>query len=190
MYVLECTIEIPHRHLRAAFTLVELLVVITIIGILIVLLLPAVQAAREAARRMQCGNNLKQIGLAALGHEQAQGYLPAGGWGCRWIGDPDRGTGKGQPGGWHYNILPYMEQLALYLLSKDGYPSTVSAAQKAAGAILMQTPLAAMNCPSRRPAEVFDYPEATGWPQYALQNAYFPSKTARSDYAGNAGSFY
>ena len=83
-----------------------------------------------------------------------------------------------------------MEQLALYLLSKDGDPSTVSAAQKAAGAILMQTPLAAMNCPSRRPAEVFDYPEATGWPQYAPQNADLPSKTARSDYAGNAGSFY
>jgi prepilin-type N-terminal cleavage/methylation domain-containing protein/prepilin-type processing-associated H-X9-DG protein len=100
---------LKNRHYwRRAFTLVELLVVISIIGVLIALLLPAVQAAREAARKIHCANNLKQIGLAVLNHEAAYGTLPPGGV----TEGPCCGTKSGIS--WTISILPYMEQQALY----------------------------------------------------------------------------
>ncbi len=100
-----------HRHSRrSAFTLVELLVVITIIGILVALLLPAVQAAREAARRMQCKNNLKQMGLAVLNYESTYGRIPAS------VVLDLSVTQTGNNGSWgvHGRILQYLEQGNLY----------------------------------------------------------------------------
>jgi prepilin-type N-terminal cleavage/methylation domain-containing protein len=177
------------RFERTGFTLVELLVVITIIGILIALLLPAVQAAREAARRAQCSNNLKQIGMAALSHESVHGFFPTGGWGYCWVGDPDRGAGKRQPGGWIYNILPYLEQGVLYMLPADGSPNSMSAAQLAGATQMCQQPVAAMNCPTRRAAMAYPYTLA---PQYRPRNANAASilVVGRADYAACAGDCF
>lgn len=166
------------------FTLVELLVVITIIGILISLLLPAVQSAREAARRTQCANNLKQIGLACLSHLEANGHLPTDGWGPRWVGDPDRGSGQNQPGGWGYNILPFVEQENIYLLPRDQDARTVTDTQNAGAKQMIETPLALMNCPTRRKAITYPNPFGTG----RYLNATDPDSCARSDYAACAGT--
>ena len=131
------------KPLARAFTLVELLVVIAIIGVLVALLLPAVQAAREAARRSQCVNNLKQVGLSIQNFVGALRVFPTGGT----VYDPEiapyikggRPVGPDKQGlGWAYQILPYLEQGPLHGITTQGD--------------LQSTPVSGYNCPSRRTA--------------------------------------
>ena len=97
--------------IRSGFTLVELLIVIGIIGLLIQLLLPAVISSREAARKVQCANNLRQIALACAMHENSTGHFPVG----RFYGPEDDQSGRAAPSwSWMAELLPYIEQQALY----------------------------------------------------------------------------
>lgn len=125
----DCRRARPINQARASqrssggFTLVELLVVIAIIGILVALLLPAVQSAREAARRSQCVNNLKQVGLATLNYEQANRLLPPAGW---------KNVGGSYPSGVsvHGLILPYLEEGARETELKQTVIHNLTAAER------------------------------------------------------------
>lgn len=138
---------------RRAFTLVELLVVIAIIGILVALLLPAVQSAREAARRMQCGNNLKQLALATHNYQTTySGAMPISiSYGSEGSMPTARPSGKG----WIVSILPQMEQQALYdIFAQYAFTSAFSVSGGGGGIGVtacrdaMKTPVPALKCPT------------------------------------------
>jgi len=168
------------RRIREGFTLVELLVVIAIIGILVALLLPAIQAAREAARRNQCVNNLKQLSLGALNHEAAHKQFPSTGLGNGWVGDPNYGYGRKQPGGVFFNVLPFIEEQTLHDMGMGVGTSGSDATRKALFAQRDQMVIKTMVCPSRRNGG--PYPLGKTFKNSASSTLGF-----RNDYAGNIG---
>ena len=165
---------------RNGFTLVELLVVISIIAVLVGLLLPAVYGARESARRLTCTNHIRQLASGCLNHETAHGFFPTGGWNNVWVGDPNAGVGRHQPGGWIFNVLPYIDLTALH---DKGLGKKGSSLQNALME-MVQTPISVMNCPTRRKSDICN--NVTG---ITMNNAGKPAYYCRTDYAGNAGSY-
>jgi prepilin-type N-terminal cleavage/methylation domain-containing protein len=150
-----------------AFTLVEVLVVIAIIGILVAFLLPAIQAARESSRRTQCQNNLKQIGVAVQNHHDTRKHFPMG-----------RNGHDQKAVSWAFFLLPYMEETAVY----NSYNSSARV-DDLANAAAMRTPITTYACPSRRQAAAdrnFDNNELP-----PLPNAIGVATLA--DYSANAG---
>ena len=170
---------------RRGFTIVELLIVITIMGILIAMMMPAIQASREAARRLQCMNNLKQVGLAAIGHLNAHGFLPSGGWGFRWVGDPSRGFGPRQPGGWVYSILPFTEEKALWSFGAGIDSGKDPDAKRSALAGQVSKAIAVLYCPTRRAVGIYPY-TALRPPANVTFTGPKPS-VLKADYAINVG---
>lgn len=185
---------------RRGFTLIELLVVIFIIGILVALLLPAVNRARETGRRMRCLNNLKQMCVGANSHVSSHGFYPTGGWRGNWIGDPDRGFGRDQPGGWIFNILPYIDETGTYntSLGLDIQKGSDAAQKKMKAGFMAQTPLSTFQCSTRRRIQTFRVEASVNFvnmdffdpnstpPAQVPQNQ---RRIARSDYAANTGPF-
>jgi prepilin-type N-terminal cleavage/methylation domain-containing protein/prepilin-type processing-associated H-X9-DG protein len=156
---------------RAAFTIVELLVVIAIIGILVALLIPAVQYAREAARRTQCINNLKQVGLAAIQHESEHKYYAT---------RVDAVTL--QEGTWITAIMPFMEESTLH----DEWAQTVKLVNGPQPAQLLfqviTKPVATLYCPTRRPVAAYPVRFQSGFKSFE------PGPAAHTDYALNGGA--
>ncbi|HID22752.1 MAG TPA: DUF1559 domain-containing protein [Planctomycetaceae bacterium] len=178
------------RRRRVAFTLIELLVALTVIAVLVALLLPAVQSAREAARRVQCANHLKQIGLAFHGHHDTYGVFPSNGsedpdqtipsadGGAPiniythdfttnrtffWgVGDPALGP-REQVGSWGFSILPYLEQQVIHRDRKWTQPVVTYA------------------CPSRRSAVAVEVASQDAYGRYEGGGW----KWGKSDYAAN-----
>ncbi|QDV29662.1 Type II secretion system protein G precursor [Planctopirus ephydatiae] len=170
---------------KSGFTLIELLVVIAIIAILIALLLPAVQQAREAARRTQCRNNLKQLGLALHNYHDNSLVFPPG-----HIGFNNAAAPSFQGFAWSTMILPFVDQAPLYNVLSNRFSSSVPystavtpVAPTAAEVAAIATPFAAMRCPSDVGSNLVNAQAVSG----TTASAPYANAVGRSNYPGVAG---
>ena len=182
---------------RHGFTLVELLVVIAIIGILIALLLPAVQQAREAARRAHCSSNIKQLGVALHNYHSALGRFPPAGIGYGWCSGPPSGMVVYNLSGWTL-LLPYLEQQGLYDQydfdsCAQGYVTNgcplAGGGVPPGNAAVLATPLAVLRCPSEVGSITYVDSEAgdSSHTQYELVYPNYLGKKTNYDFSTSGG---
>ncbi len=167
------------------FTLIELLVVITIIGMLMALLMPAVNAARENARQLKCKNNIKQLAYGCTVYESTHGFFPSGGWGWAWVGNANEGAGLTQPGGWLYSILPHIDQENLYNLGFNTGGNKSDDAQNAERLEAIKTVTPLFYCPSRREPRGYQCGGSTPSKGISVGGG---TLVGKCDYAGNGGN--
>jgi prepilin-type N-terminal cleavage/methylation domain-containing protein/prepilin-type processing-associated H-X9-DG protein len=171
-----------HSRPSAGFTLIELLVVIAIIAVLVALLLPAVQSAREAARRAQCTNNLKQMGLAIHGYHDAQGSFPSGyltlPGGNPIMGAPDPITRDTGPGwAWGALLLPYMEQTTVYAALNVNLPC-----RDLANVTGSRVVVASYLCPSvSEPSKAYDVKDESGAKLATFSRSHYGANSGRTE---------
>ncbi len=170
------------------FTLVELLVVIAIIGILVALLLPSVQSAREAARRTQCVNKLKQIGLALNNYNSAHSYYPYGAddADCETV---DGGSRPRKPLTWRVLILPYLEEQAVYdqltVLAEQSVVTGCYPVRPWENSPLQQQEMSSFVCPSEQGGGIHDGFSSWSGPATAAISSYFWE--CRTSFHGTTG---
>lgn len=157
-----------HRE-RTGVTIVELMVVIAILTILASVTLPAVQRAREVARKTSCRNKLRQCGLALTSFESAHHQFPSDGWGWAWVADASTGRHLDGPGGWVSSVLPQLELDNLFEMTRSPERRLQAIA----------TPIEVLVCPSRRAAGAYPYTQLA----VPLRNCDVPELGSRSDYA-------
>ncbi len=143
------------------------------------LIIPAVQASRESTRRTQCIANCERLTRAATAHRDVQFFYPTGGWGSLWVGDPDRGFGREQPGGWGYNILPYLSYQNLHDTGKGASENQ----KKFEAAHMVSTLLPEFICVSRREKKLYPIVDKP-------HNCNRTKFSAHTDYAINRGDVY
>ncbi|MCA9184164.1 MAG: DUF1559 domain-containing protein [Pirellulaceae bacterium] len=178
-------IPLRRRHFRG-FTFIELLIVLAISGMLLALMMSALVQGREAARRVQCQNNLRQIGTAAQGHLTSHGIFPSGGW-PGWVGVQKGGFGSSQPGGWLYSSLPYLAETSQYALGGE----ETDESHRLIARRLAQ-PLSVVICPSRRGVRAYPvaHNDMNCDSPFPLRGKLLITVAGRGDYAGSMGSRY
>jgi type II secretory pathway pseudopilin PulG len=168
---------------RAARTLLEVIIGLVVIAVLVELALPFILRSRESARASACEEKLAQLAQAVTQHHAKIGHYPTGGWNRAWLGDPDRGYGRGQPGSWEFSVLPYLESTSTSLVRKG----LTGKAKSDAIVSMCTTPLPVFVCTVRRQPAALPLHGVDLTTNDALK---LPLHlVARSDFAINAGDF-